>query len=274
MCIRRNRSLSPFVVLALAVAASVTGLAGCTGGGEDMESAFKQPLEESVAQADDIDRRYSDEELGIDALISEAISDIHPWVRRGSAEERLQAVDANLAELTELRGHERERRLFEHLIDAQVTFARSELAGELHIADGILALAFHAALDECAREAGISDGAGAFVALDYGTTASDDPSGLGLGRQELIELRHECALHASRYPTLSDSERERVIALTVDALRHHVDAWMQANPDRIVPIEYHPGVNQPLADELAERCRRAPEPERCALERGVVLAPG
>ena len=175
---------------------------------------------------------YDESELLIDPIINESVAAMHPWVKYRTSDESLAAVDTKLAEIRSLQGYERDRTLFEYLVDAQLTLLRSSLEGDLHFAEGTLAQAFNTALENCARDAGLADGLAAFVALDVEDENLSKPA--GYSDSELLDLRHSCAIAAARYPTLSAQEREQLISRTTSQLRYLIDQWLLDNPDIVV----------------------------------------
>lgn len=211
MCVWRNRSVSPFVVLALAVAAAVTGLAGCSGGDEDMDSAFKRALEESVAEAGDIDRRYSDED--IEELVDEFILNLNvdaryptPAARRAAEEEFDRWLSLEATQVDRL------QHLFEVSVEMRMLGSYSTLPAEVG-EGGELEQAFEAALNECAAAAGWPD-------IDLQNKSMSHAERLeserGIPLDTHLELAHECSQVAETYPTLTPERRDELLEMRRD----------------------------------------------------------
>lgn len=85
---RRRRRTAAQLVCALAMLPFA--LMGC-GGGDSVEDEFKRALEESVREAGDIDRRYSDED--IEELVDDFIHGLNADARYRTPAERRAAEE-------------------------------------------------------------------------------------------------------------------------------------------------------------------------------------
>lgn len=215
--------------------------------------------------------RYSETELGIQQIIDREYSLSQPWLQSPTSMAVLEQADQELERFYELRGHARERRYFEFQVELVISDALEALEGELDFYNGRLAQAFDETFDTCALAHGVPGGGATLSSLarDY-VQVSGEPV-LALGEEELAVLRYECAVEASLYPNLPPELREDLIEQTQHEIARQVSRWMASNPHLVVPIEYHPGANQPYADALIESCQQAPEPRVCAREAGVNL---
>ncbi len=124
------------------------------------------------------------------------------------------------------------------------------------------------AMDECAADAGWPGVQLYDVSQDMGEQYERD---FGLTLEMFLDLRHECAKYAATYPTLDPEYRDELLA---KRRAHYVEIareWMAANPDWVVPIEYHEGANQPWEDMMIQACLETDDPEECARAERVTL---
>lgn len=212
---------------------------------------------------------YSESELGVQQIIDREYSLSQPWLKSTTSAAALDQVDEDLERFHELRGHARERRYFEFQMELVISDALETLEGELDFYRGRLARAFDETFDNCALAHNIPGGGATLSSLARDYIQVPGEAVLALSEEELAALRHECAVEASVYPNLSLELREDLIERTQHEISKQVNRWMASNPHLVVPIEYHPGANQPYADALIESCRQAPEPGECAREAGV-----
>lgn len=223
----------------------------------------------SVEGVDGVLRTYSEIDLGLPGAIRSQLEELHPWTRFATPEERLEIVDAELEQFYSLRGHERERRFFEIQLQTVITDGLESLSGELSTYDGLLALAFREGMQQCAVEHDIAGDAHVFSLLDFQKDHSIFEEEQSMTYDELVALRHSCATAASEYPTLTEPIRVDLLERQYDALREYVYQWVRDNPELIVPVEYHAGINQPYAEALIESCKQTDDPAICADEAGV-----
>ena len=212
---------------------------------------------------------YSEAELGVRSIIDKEYELSHPWMRAPTSEMALDQVDLDLAQFYELRGHARERRYFEFQISMAVSDAIEELEGELDYYSGILALAFDDTFEKCALANEIPGGGETLSSLARDYDLSEGRPALDLDEEELVDVRHRCAVEASQFPSLPAEVRDDLVERTLDSITFYVEEWMEMNPHLVVPLEYHPGANQPFADEIVEFCQQAPDPQECARSAGV-----
>ncbi|WP_420624136.1 hypothetical protein [Candidatus Poriferisodalis sp.] len=170
-----------------------------------------------------------------------------------------------------MKGHERERQFFEMQVESVISSAIDNLSSDLDLYEGTLALSFHQSVDECAAEHGIENGNDLITALDWGAIEPRIANDSDYELDNLLQLRHDCAVHASSYPTLSEALRNDLISRTESALLESVLKWTREHPELVVPMEYHTGANHPYADQLAEACRGSSNPSACAENAGIDL---
>ena len=225
----------------------------------------------SVTGTDGMLRTYTDVELGLPEVIGSQLEELHPWTRFATPEERLGNIDDELEQFHSLRGHDRERRFFEIQLQTVITDGLESLSGDLDIYNGTLALAFQEGMQECATRHSTVGDSQVFLSVDFETDYSEFEEQYGVTHDELVALRHSCAITASEYPTLAESVRMNMLEERHNAVSKYVYQWVRNNPELIVAVEYHPGMNQPYADALIESCKLAENPAICADEAGVTI---
>lgn len=214
-------------------------------------------------------RDYGEAELALASIVRNQFEAVRPWISAMSAVEQLDLVDDEIQEFHQLTGHQRERAYFEMQVEAVVLDALEELSSDLDLYEGTLAESFRSAVDECGIEHGIAQAGDVFEAMDWDALDEVEDLTGGTDYEELLEIRHGCARYASSYPLLSENTRDDLLARTESELTRRVLDWMRDNPDLVVPLEHHPGVNQPYADILIEMCKQAPDQRSCYEEVGV-----
>lgn len=192
--------------------------------------------------SEDRPRVYSDEEIGLDEVVRhDIILRSLPYSRYRTG----QDIDRHHEGLMAGSGHELERGFFEFLVGLKVVEISESLPPDVASASRTLRDAEDEALDQCAAEAGwpgvqlydVSQHMGEQYERDYGLTL-----------EMFLDLRHECSKRAATYPTLDPQVRDELVT---KERAHYMDAvrdWMAANPELVVPIEYHEGANTPFAD--------------------------
>ena len=205
------------------------------------------------------ERRYSDEELGIDKLIDEEIMPFDARYRNFSDwetpyDERQRYLEEDAI------GHERERLYFERNMEWLLSSEYERLPADLGH-EGILDRAFEEAMDECAGAAGWP---GLKISVNSRSDVDHALDVSGLTYEEFLDLRHECAKQAASYPTLEPAVRDELL----DRLREHyraaVHEYLRTFPDAEVPLIDHPGVGRPLEERLIKTCLKDPDPASCA----------
>ena len=171
----------------------------------DTQSIWKEIAEELPL---DPGRRYSDKELGLYGLIDGVIDESPFYIRFRTVEEYFASEDDEWERIyTSGAGHERDRWTFENMIEDAIRTAYIFLPADLG-AGGRLELAFVEAMRECASEAGfpeINPVGGTDEELAYWEAE------FGLTLDGLLDLRHECAQQAARYPTLDPEVRDEML---------------------------------------------------------------
>ena len=263
----RRRLLLIIAAAAVAAAAVALWLVTAMAGSESGTDARPRPPAETVS--DPIlspERRYSDEELGIDRMIVEHRTRV--WAQFRS----LSKWDEHLAERNrylnyEAIGHERERLHFERNLMLVFDAAYDDLPSDLGFG-GLLDQAFEGAMDECARARGWPS-----VQL-YGVSNTDVEqyeADLGLPLGEFLDLRHECAKVAASYPTLDRAVRDELLDRLRDHYRVAVYEYLREFPDAEVPLVDHRGAPRPLEERLIKICLKEPDPAACAEQYRVEL---
>ncbi|MCY4517928.1 MAG: hypothetical protein OXB99_11890 [Acidimicrobiaceae bacterium] len=183
----------------------VRGSVGPVGLPSDTQLIWKEIAEELPL---DPGRRYSDEELGLYELIDGVIDESPVYIRFRTVEEYIASEDDVWIRIYALApGHERDRLIFEDMIEDAIRTAYIFLPADLG-AGGRLELAFVEAMRECASEAGypeINPVGGTDEELAYWEAE------FGLTLDGLLDLRHECAQQAARYPTLDPEVRDEML---------------------------------------------------------------
>lgn len=207
---------------------------------------------------------YSLEELGVPAAVDTRLKSKTPWLEYRDLAEQEQAAGVRRAEIIAMTGHERERAWFELGIKSVLGDAVESLDGELDWYRGTLAREWWHSMDQCARDRGYGGGFDDF---------SDIPAEVGDDwpehDEQLVDDRQQCARWASTYPGLDVDHRDRLLTQTEQRLLDAVEAWIRRDPRVVVPVEWHPGAPEPLADLVRERCRATDNPTECEREAGV-----
>lgn len=235
----------------------------------------------SCSLASPPDRRYSDEELGLDELID---AEIVPFdARYRSSAESSDQLDETFRILEEEAvGHERERMHFENNLALVFWQADERNPPDRELLDE----AYRSAMDECAVSAGFggvmlyedpdidperyqSDGAGL---LEEELARLDNyEAQFGLDYESYLDLRHECAKQAASYPTLDPAVRDELLERFREHYRAAVYEYLREFPDAEVPLVDHEGSPRPLEDWLVRLCLKVPDPAECAEEYRVEL---
>ena len=196
--------------------------------------------------SEDTPREYSDEELGLQELVENEIAISSLWVARYRT---VDDMDRDLGNPFEGSGHERERNYFEFLFGFKMWDASESLPPDVSNHGGVLHDAEEAAMDQCAADAGYPGVQVYDVSPDVVEQYERD---FGLTLEMFLDLRHECGKYAATYPTLDPVYRDELLAKRRAHYMAVVRDWMAANPDLVVPIEYHEGANTPHADRYAD----------------------
>ena len=227
------------------------------------------------------ERRYSDEQLGLNKLIDEEVMPFDARFRSFSDwkvpyDERWRYFEEEAV------GHERERMHFEHNLTLVFWQADERNPPDRQQRDE----AYRSAMDECAAASGfkevilyedpdidperfLNDGA---ALLAEGQALLDSyESQFGLSREAYLDLRHECAKQAASYPSLSPAIRDSLVEQLKDHYRQAVYEYLQEFPDAEVLLVDHPGAPRPLEDRLIKACQESSDPAACANEFRVVL---
>lgn len=211
-------------------------------------------------------RKYSDEELGMDQLVSEQLTQVWAQFRSlGEWNAHLDEQDRYFHD--EAYGHERERLNLERNVAWLLSNAYEDLPADLG-SGGILDQAFETAMDECADAAGWPN-----VTL-YGVSQSDVEAfgeQFGLTLDGFLDLRHECSRQAASYPTLDPAVRDELLDRLREHYRRAIHDYLREFPEAEVPLVDHPGAPRPLEERLISICLKQPDPVPCAQEYRVEL---
>ena len=267
---RRRRLLLIIAAGALAIAtATIWFVIAMVGSNSDAGSGHLPSTETVTDLSLWPERRYSDEELGIDRMIVEHLTPV--WTHFRS----LSDWDAHLTERNryldhEATGHERERLYFERNVAWLLSNKYEELPANLG-RGGTLDQAFEEAMDRCAHAQGWPD-----VQL-YGVSNTDVEqyeADLGLSLNQFLDVRHECTKVAATYPTLDPAVRDELLGELKEHYRAAVHEYLREFPDAEVPLVDHLGAPRPLEERLIEICLKTPDPAQCAAEFRVELPAG
>ncbi len=177
---------------------------------------------------------YSEAEIGVEQLVDEYIESRNVYVRYRTYDAEKEVRDAEYEWFqNEANVQERERYIFEQLIKGRMIGARESLPDDLQ-PGGALELAYNDSLDECALSAGYEGIRLYDSSLTHFETALVEYQ---LTEDEYFDLKHKCAKYAIEYPTLSESERERLLGLQRDFYLDVVRNFLKENPDAVVPLQ-------------------------------------
>lgn len=177
---------------------------------------------------------YTEAEIGVEEIVDEYIESRNTYARYRTFEEERAADEVQYQWFqNEANEQERERYIFEQLIRGRMIGARDSLPAELK-PGGALELAYDDSLDECASAAGYKGLQLHDHTLAYFEAALVEYE---LTEDEFLDLNHECAKYAIEYPTLSKSERQRLLGLQRDFYLDIVRTFLEENPDAVVPLQ-------------------------------------
>ena len=227
------------------------------------------------------ERRYSDEELGLDELIDAEIVPFDAQFRSFADWEEPHHKRQRYFE-QEATSHERERMHFEHNLALVFWQADERNPPDRELLDE----AYRSAMDECAVSADFggvmlyedpnidperyqSDGAG--LLKEKMARLDSYEAQFGLDYESYLDLRHECAKQAASYPTLDPAVRDELLERLREHYREAVYEYLREFPDAEVPLVDHEGSPRPLEDRLVRICLKVPDPAACAEEYRVEL---
>ena len=212
------------------------------------------------------ERQYSDNELGLDQLISNEIVPFDAQFRTFADWEEPYDERQRYFE-QEAIGHERERMHFENNLALVFWRAYENLPPELGL-DGTLDRAYDVAMAECADAAGWP---GLRLNVNSRTDVDQVLEASGITYESFLDLRHECAKQAVTYPTLDPAVRDELLARLAEHYRQAVYEYLREFPDAEVPLVEHEGSPRPLEERLVKLCLKTPDPTACAAENRVEL---
>ena len=200
--------------------------------------------------SEDPPREYSDEELGLQEIVENEILVSSLWFARyRTVDDWNRDFGDPFFDDPKGSGHELERAFFEHNLGLVMLAAGEKLPPDVATGSGVLHDAEEAAMDQCAADAGYPGVQVYDVSQQMGERYERD---YGLTLEMFLDLRHECGKHAASYPTLDPAYRDELLAKRRDHYMAFVRDWMAANPDQVVPIEYHEGANTPYTDRYPD----------------------
>ena len=267
----RNRRLLLIIAAgALAVAtATIWFVAALSGPGSESSDSAASRSQTGTDLTPLLERRYSDQELGIESVIDEYFQVMTPVDTRfrSASERRDYRAERNRYFNHEAIGHERERLHFERNLMLALDAAYDELPSDLGF-DGLLDQAFEDAMLECAASEGWPD---LQLVSASESNVSRSTELYGITREQFRELRHECAKVAATYPTLDPAARDELLGRLKEHYRAAVHEYLREFPDAEVPLVDHPGAPRPLEERLIKTCLKTPDPAQCAVEFRVEL---
>ena len=223
---------------------------------------------------EEIEQRYSEEEIGIDSLVDNYIIDHHiPTLAH------FRTYEAALAEIQEWDSQSplwRDRFFFELRAAWQLITADEARPAEVEKAIITLRDAFYQSLDICVESSQwpeiklyseLQDGY-IPVTKDELTSYQDR---YGMTLDEFLDFRHECHKYAATYPALNSVHRDELIKIRRDYYTESLREWILANPETVVPIDYENSINHPYVDYLRLACLEEEDPEECARSEGITL---
>ena len=249
-----------------AVAAS-----GCAGSVDDAARADGQEVDardrENVAKI----AVYSDEEVGVSALVDSDLADRHPFVRYRTVEEHDDAMFAELDNFRFLPVEKRDRIFFEQEVNVVLWAAREARPEDIERIERSLFDVFYASLDLCAERSEYPD-IKLYLEDDgeyYPVWPEEEAQRHSITVDEFLDLRHECHKFAASYPVLDPEHRDELLKIRSGYYLEILRLWMADNPELVVPLDYENSVNQPYQDYVREVCMEVEDPEGCAREEGV-----
>ena len=215
---------------------------------------------------------YSDEEIGVDALVDSDLAEIHPFVRYRTVEEHDDEMFADWDDFHFLPVEKRDRLFFEQEVNLVLWTAREARPEEIERIEMLLFDAFYDSLDLCAEESEYPD---IQLYLEeggeyYPVWPEGEAQRNGISVDEFLDLRHECSKFAVSYPVLDPEYRDELLKTRRDYYLEVLRSWMAGNPGLVVPLDYENSVNHPYQDYVRRVCTaEADDPEACAREAGV-----
>lgn len=267
---RRRRLVAAVIAVVLVTVAVWIGFASKSSdsgsiGGETVDS-MASPAAVSPSLSVPPERRYSDLELGLDAVIEEEIMPFYARYRSFADweepyEERQRYLDEEAV------GHERERLYFERNLEVLIGGAYEDLPLELG-RGGTLDRAYDLAMEGCADAAGWP---GLKINVSSEAAVDDALAMSGLTYEGFLDLRHECAKQAATYPTLDPVVRDELLGRLREHYRAAVYEYLREFPDAEVPLVDHEGAPRPFEETTIWICQKEPDPAACAVEFRVEL---
>lgn len=258
------------------VVGAVAGLA-CSGSVEDIERTGAQGAD--ARSSGEVQRSenapeittYSDEEVGVDALVDSYLADRHPLVRYRTVEEHDDETYAELESFRFLPVEQRDRIHFEMNVSMLFQAVKLNRPEEIERTEKTLFDAFYDSLDLCAER---SEYPGIRLFLEeegdyYPIWPEDEAQRHGIAVDEFLDLRHECHKFAASYPVLDGEHRDELLRTRRDYYLEFLRLWMRDHPEMVVPLDYENSVNQPYQDYVREQCMETEDPEGCARGEGV-----
>ncbi len=227
-----------------------------------------QPAETRSAWAEiaaelppDSNRRYTDEELGLEALIDDIVL-YRPYFARFRTEDAYMEhqLEHDKYIYEEATGHERERLAFEREIESAILTNYGFLPEDIG-PDGMLEQAFDEWMEECAADAGYPD-----VQFDLSLEPDGYREDFGLPYDEFLDLRHECARRAAAYPTLDPEIRDDLIYRLRKHLLMGLHDYIRDFDVVEISVEHRDGDLHPIEESYIGRCLELEisERESCA----------
>ncbi len=242
-----------------------------TGGQEaDTQSSGNTDNSENIPKT----TVYSDEEVGVDALVDEELADRHLYVRHRTDEERHDEMLAEQGHVLLLPVEERDRLFFEQQVDILFSGVRGIRQEEIERIERTLDSAFYDSVDICIGNSEWPDAVLHETAngeFDFGHYGLYEASAelYDLTWEDYVDLRHECSKFAASYPVLDREYRDELLKTRRDYYLEFLRLWMRDHPEMVVPLDYENSVNQPYQDYVRRQCMEAEDPAACARGEGV-----
>ena len=240
----------------LAVSGSESGSDGLSGPGADAAATAALPPE----------RRYTDEELGLDEMIDEHLEPV--WAQFRS----LSEWDKHREELKhyftrQAKGHERERMYFERNVRLSCPTSTSTCRPVWGAEEFLTVLARTQWTGAPRREAGPACSSTVFPRP---TSSSSRPISACRWMNSWTCVM-SARSRAASYPTLDPVVRDELLGRLGEHYRAAVYEYLLEFADAEVPLVDHEGAPRPLEERLINICLKDPGPAQCAAEFRVEL---
>ena len=218
---------------------------------------------------------YSDEEVGVEALVDEELADRRVFVRHRTLDESWDEQDSDWDSFHFLPVEKRDRLFFEQQVDMLFWGVREIRQEEIERIERTLDRAFYDSLDMCVERSEYADielyreEDGDYFSVRSVEAVEEAARRHGIAVDEFLDLRHECHKFAASYPVLDGEYRDELLKVRRDYYLEFLRLWMRDHPEMVVPLDYENSVNQPYQDYVRQQCMETEDPEACARGEGV-----